>query len=120
MSYVTGFLLPVKAENKDRYIESARKSWPAFQKYGCLEQIECWGEDVPRGEQTDFFRATQAQEGEVPMFSWTAWPDRATCDAAAKAMEASMEGKEFPEMPFDGKRMMWGGFEVVFDSAQKG
>lgn len=57
-----------------------------------------------------------AKDGEVVVFSWTAWPDRATCDAAAKAMEAGMEGQEMPEMPFDGMRMTWGGFSVLFDS----
>ena len=88
-----------------------------FQKGGALGMIETWGEDVPRGKKTDFYRATKAEEGEVPVFSWTAWPDRATCDAAAKAMEAEMGDFDPSQMPFDGMRLMWAGFEPIFDSA---
>ena len=73
--------------------------------------------DVPHGSRTDFYRATLAKAGEVPMFSWVAWPDKATCDKAAQVMEADMAGKEMSPMPFDGMRMIWGGFEPIFDSA---
>ena len=62
------------------------------------------------------YRATDAQDGEAIVLSWTAWPDRATCEAAARAMEAAMAGQPMPDMPFDGKRMIWGGFGVLFDS----
>lgn len=117
--YVQGFALAVPEKNKASYISMAREAWEgAFQPNGCLGIVEAWGVDVPHGKQTDFYRATRTEDGEVPVFSWTAWPDKATCDAAAKAMEASMEGQECPEMPFDGKRMMWGGFDLVFDSAK--
>lgn len=116
--YVQGFALAVPEKNRNAYAAMAREAWEeAFRPHGCLGIVEGWGVDVPHGEKTDFYRAARAEAGEVPVFSWTAWPDRATCDAAGKAMEAEMEGKEFPEMPFDGKRMMWGGFDVVFDSA---
>lgn len=116
--YLQGFALAVPQKNKDAYAAMAREAWQdAFRPNGCLGIVEGWGVDVPHGKQTDFYRASKAEDGEVPVFSWTAWPDRATCDAAAKAMEASMEGQEFPEMPFDGRRMMWGGFDVLFDSA---
>ncbi len=112
-----GFALAVPEKNKAAHVKMAGEAWEdAFQPNGCLGIVEAWGVDVPRGKQTDFYRASKAEDGEVPLFSWTAWPDKATCDAAAKAMEAGMEGQEFPEMPFDGKRMMWGGFEPVFDS----
>ena len=115
--YFQGFALAVPEKNKAAYIKMANEAWEgAFQPNGCLGTVEAWGVDVPRGKQTDFYRASKAEEGEVPLFSWTSWPDKATCDAAAKAMEASMEGQDFPEMPFDGMRMMWGGFEPIFDS----
>ena len=118
LGYVQGFALAVPEANRAAYASVAAEAWEsAFRPHGCLGIVEAWGVDVPHGKRTDFYRATKAQNGEVPVFSWTAWPDRATCDAAAKAMEADMEGQEFPEMPFDGKRMMWGGFEPVFDSA---
>ncbi|MFT3688258.1 DUF1428 domain-containing protein [Paenirhodobacter sp.] len=115
--YFQGFALAVPERNKDAYVGMAREAWETgFRPKGCLGIVEAWGVDVPRGRQTDFYCASKAEEGEVPVFSWTAWPDRATCDAASKAMEAEMAGQEFPEMPFDGSRMMWGGFEPVFDS----
>ena len=118
VGYVQGFALAVPEKNRAAYVAMAREAWKdAFEPHGCLGIVEAWGADVPRGTRTDFYRATMAKDGEMPLFSWTAWPDKATCDAAAKAMEAEMAGKEFPEMPFDGKRMMWGGFEPVFDSA---
>lgn len=116
--YYQGFLLAVPEGNKDAYAKMAADAWGMFQKHGCLGISENWGVDVTHGKKTDFYRATQAKDGEVPMFSWVAWPDRATCDAGGAAMEAEMVGKEFPEMPFDGMRMMWGGFETIFDSAK--
>lgn len=115
--YVQGFTLAVPDANKAQYEEMAAQAWPMFQSRGALAMLEGWGEDVPRGKQTDFYRATKAEDGEVAVFSWVVWPDRATCDAASKAMEAEMEGQEMPPMPFDGKRMMWGGFEPIFHSA---
>lgn len=115
MSYITGFLTPVKIADKDRYIESARKSWPAFQKYGCLEQVETWGEDIPPGKVTGFDLAVKLEEGEVPVFSWLRWPDRATADQCWAEMQNDPDFQNM-DMPFDGKRMMWGGFAPIFES----
>lgn len=115
--YYQGFALPVPKANRDPYVAMAESAWnDMFAPHGCIGTVECWGIDVPRGKKTDFYRATLAKEDEVPVFSWTAWPDRATCDAAAKAMEASMQEVEMPDMPFDGARMIWGGFETLFVS----
>ncbi|WP_312527308.1 DUF1428 domain-containing protein [Paracoccus sp. (in: a-proteobacteria)] len=115
-AYIQGFLLAVPQANKDAYHKMAQTAWgEAFKPYGCLCLVEAWGRDVPRGKHTDFYRAAKAEDGEVPVFSWAAWPDKATCDAANKSMEADMQGKDFPAMPFDGMRMMWGGFEVISD-----
>ncbi|MEX1234624.1 MAG: DUF1428 domain-containing protein [Roseovarius sp.] len=111
-----GFTLAVPEENKADYVEMADWGWKMFQEHGALGVVEAWGEDVPRGKKTDFYRATKAEDGEVPVFSWVAWPDRATCDAAAKAMEAEMGEAQMPPMPFDGMRMMWASFEPIFDS----
>lgn len=116
--YYQGFLLAVPGQNKAAYLDMALEGWKLFEKSGALGMIENWGQDVPHGEVTDFYRATKAETGEVPVFSWSAWPDRATCDAAARAMEAEMEGMDMPQMPFDGMRMMWAGFEPLFDSAE--
>ncbi|MFA5581145.1 MAG: DUF1428 domain-containing protein, partial [Paracoccaceae bacterium] len=118
--YIQGFALAVPEGNKDAYITMAREAWDAaFAPKGALGITETWGADVPRGEKTDFYRAAKAEPGEVPVFSWNAWPDRETCDAAARAMEAETEGQDFPDMPFDGMRMIWGGFEPIFDSDAK-
>lgn len=114
MAYVTGFLTPVKIGDRERYIESARKSWPLFQKYGALEQVETWGVDVPPGKVTGFDLAVKQEEGEVPVFSWLRWPDRATADKCWEQMQND-PGFADMDMPFDGKRMMWGGFEPVFE-----
>ncbi|WP_265502463.1 DUF1428 domain-containing protein [Paracoccus beibuensis] len=116
--YIQGFVLSVPQGNREAYRTMADQAWEEmFRPKGCLGNYETWGVDVPHGNRTDFYRASKAEAGEVPVFSWTAWPDRATCDAASRAMEAEMEGKDFPDMPFDGRRMIWGGFDVIFDSA---
>ena len=73
MTYVTGFLTPVKAEDKARYVTSAQASWPLFQTYGALSQTETWGEDVPDGALTSFPMAVKLEEGEVVVFSWVTW-----------------------------------------------
>lgn len=116
MSYVTGFLTPVKAENRERYVESARKAWPLFQAYGCLQHVECWGDNVPDGQHTSFPMAVKLEPGEAVVFSWLVWPDRAAADAAWEKMQQDPAFADM-DMPFDGKRMMWGGFQPVFESA---
>ena len=116
--YYQGFALAVPAGNKAAYTDMARKGWEMFGEAGADGVVEAWGEDVPHGKRTDFYRATKAVDGEVAAFRWIAWPDRATCDRAAKAMQEDPAMQDMPEMPFDGKRMMWAGFEPVFDSAR--
>lgn len=116
--YYQGFALAVPENNQNAYVEMAEKGWQLLHKHGARGLIENWGQDVPRGKHTDFYRATKAEDGEIPVFSWSAWPDRATCDAAAKAMQTDTGGMDMANMPFDGMRMMWAGFEPVFDSAQ--
>ncbi len=114
MTYVTGFLTPVKLENRERYIESARKAWPLFRGYGALSHVETWGDNVPDGEVTSFPMAVKLEPGEAVVFSWLIWPDRATADAAWTRMESDPAFADM-DMPFDGRRMMWGGFEAIFN-----
>ncbi|NHF73529.1 DUF1428 domain-containing protein [Paracoccus xiamenensis] len=116
--YYQGFLLAVPEKNKDAYTAMAKDAWGMFEKFGCLGIAENWGVDVPHGKLTDMYRGTKAEDGEAIVFSWTAWPDRKTCEEAGQKMQAEMEGQEMPEMPFDGMRMIWGGFETIFDSAK--
>jgi uncharacterized protein YbaA (DUF1428 family) len=120
MTYYSGFVLAVPAAKKQDYVAMARQAWPMFKRNGAIRMVENWGEDVPHGKQTDFYRATEAKEGEVPLFSWIEWPDRATADKAQAAMEQEMQDQSMPEMPFDGARMFWGGFAPVFDSDEEG
>lgn len=116
-SYYQGFLTPVPQENKDAFHKLAREAWnDMFKPYGAMGNHESWGVDVPHGTLTDMYRAVDAKDGEVIVMSWTTWPDRATCDEAARKMEEGMDGQDMPEMPFDGQRMIWGGFANIFDS----
>lgn len=117
MTYYSGFVLAVPTANKQAFIDHAVESWPIFKKRGAIRMIEGWGEDVPHGKETDFYRATNCKDDETPMFSWIEWPDRETADKAFAAMAEDFEGKEMPEMPFDGKRMFWGGFTPIVDES---
>jgi uncharacterized protein YbaA (DUF1428 family) len=114
MPYYSGFLCAVPTENKDAYIASARKAWPIFEEYGCIGTVETWGVDVPDGKLTSFPLATKKTEDETVVFSWMVWPDKATCDDAWGRMMEDPRMAEMMDMPFDGKRMMWGGFEPIF------
>jgi len=115
--YIQGFLVPVPEGKKDEYRQVAEKFAEIMKDHGLIEDVEAWEENVPDGEHTDFRRAVKIEEGEKVVFSWLVWPDKATCDAAHEKMMADERFKEFGEqMPFDGKRMIYGGFEplVVF------
>lgn len=116
MSYFSGFVLAVPNANRDAYIKMTETSWPVFKKYGALRMVENWGVDVPEGKNTDFYRATQAKDGESVLFSWIEWKDRAASEEAWPKIMAEMEKSPMPDMPFDGARMFWGGFETIFDS----
>lgn len=115
MTYVVGFLTPVPAANKERYIKSARDAWPLFQRLGATQQVEAWGAQIEDGQTTDFKRAVKLEEGEQVVFSWITWPDKASADAAWEKMQNDPAMQDM-DMPFDGKRMIWGGFETVFES----
>lgn len=114
MPYVDGFVIAVPNANRDAFIAHAREMDPFFLEFGALRIVECWGDDVPPGKQTDFRRAVDATEDESIVFSWIEWPDKATRDAAFKKMENDprFDPKTNP-MPFDGKRMIYGGFEPI-------
>ena len=115
MSYVDGFLISVPNENREKYRALAARIWPLFKEFGAIRQVECWGDDVPDGKLTDFKRAVKLEEGEQVVFSWIVWPDKATADVAWQKMMEDPAMQEF-DMPFDGKRMIWGGFQTIFES----
>jgi uncharacterized protein YbaA (DUF1428 family) len=116
MPYVDGFVVPVPAGNKDAYREMAAKASVVFREYGALQVVECWGDDVPDGKVTDFRRAVQAEAGENVVFSWIVWPSKAARDEGSKKAMEDERFKAMGDMPFDGKRMIYGGFSVLFDT----
>lgn len=119
MSYVDGFVIAVPKANKEKFIEHARKGDSVFMDLGATRVLECWGDDVPSGKVTDFRRAVQATDDEVVVFSWVEWPDKATRDAGmSKMMNELMKtdprlNPETNPMPFDGQRLIYGGFAPV-------
>ncbi len=110
MPYIDGFVIPVPTARRDDYRAHEEKWWPSFQKLGALSLVVAWGDEVPPGKQTDFLRAVDAKEDETVVFCWMTWPDKDTRNAAYKAMEAAMDPADMADMPFDGKRMIYGGF----------
>ncbi len=122
MTYVEGFVCAVPTENKDAYRKHAADAAPLFREFGVTRMVENWGDDVPRGKLTDFYRAVQAEEGETVVFSWFEYPDKATRDAASEKMMSDPRMKDMmgQEMPFDGKRMIYGGFQSIVDESADG
>ena len=116
MSYIDGFLVPVPTANKDAYRTMAEKSLPIFKEYGATRVVEAWGDDIPDGKVTDFRRAVNAVDGENTVFSWIEWPDKATRDEGMKKFMEDPRLKDMPEMPFDGQRMIFGGFAPILDA----
>ncbi|GAA5060008.1 DUF1428 domain-containing protein [Erythrobacter westpacificensis] len=112
--YVQGFLIAVPEGNKDAYRDLAARAAEKFAEYGVTEIMEAWEEDVSDGKLTDFRKATQAEDGERIVFSWMIWPDKQTCDAAHQRMQDDEFWSQDMEMPFDGMRMIWGGFSPLF------
>jgi uncharacterized protein YbaA (DUF1428 family) len=116
MSYIDGFVLAVPKANKEAYRRMAEMAWALFKEFGAIRHVECWGDDVPDGKLTDFRRSVQAKEDEVVVFSWVEYPSKEVRDAANKKMMSDPRMKEWGEkMPFDGKRMIYGGFAPIFD-----
>jgi uncharacterized protein YbaA (DUF1428 family) len=121
MTYIDGFVIAVPSGSRDEFIRHARTIDAMFLEMGALRIVECWGDDVPDGKVTDFRRAVQATADETVAFSWIEWPDKATRDAAMARLRSEelssdprMDPKQNP-VPFDGKRMIFGGFTPVVD-----
>jgi len=116
MKYVDGFVVAVPAANKEAYRRLAAAAAPLFKEFGATRIVECWGDDVPDGKITDFRGAVKAQEDEVVVFSWIEYPSKAVRDAANEKMMNDPRMKALGEMPFDGKRMIFGGFAPILDA----
>ncbi|MGN6278781.1 MAG: DUF1428 domain-containing protein [Sphingomonas sp.] len=120
MDYIQGFLIPVSTAKKDGYREMAADAAPLFTEYGATRIVETWGAEVMDGKRTDMKRAVDLKDDETVVFSWIRWPDRATCDAAAEKMMADDRMKMPDDMPFDGKRLIYGGFEAATEAGKGG
>ena len=120
MAYIDGFVIAVPTANKKKFIDHAKKGDSVFVDLGATRVLECWGDDVKDGKLTDFRRAVQAKEDETVVFSWIEWPDKSTRDAAMSKMDSLMktDDRMKPEtnpMPFDGRRLIFGGFAPVVE-----
>lgn len=118
MAYVEGFVLAVPKANKDKFIAHAEMGDAVFIEHGATRILECWQDDVPEGKQTDFFRAVECKEDEAVVFSWIEWPDKETREKGMAAVMDAMNtdprmDQEKNPMPFDGMRMIYGGFQPV-------
>lgn len=116
--YVDGFVIAVPRANRQKFIDHAKIADPMFIEMGALRVVECWGDDVPTGQHTDFRMAVKATEDEEVAFSWIEWPDKATRDAAmARLVSPDFDDPRMDiaknAVPFDGKRMIFGGFVPV-------
>ncbi|QUY50724.1 DUF1428 family protein [Serratia plymuthica] len=117
MNYVDGFVVAVPAANKEAYLKLAATAAPLFKEFGATRIVECWGNDVPEGKLTDFRGAVKAGADEVVVFSWIEYPSKAVRDAANEKMMNDPRMKALgDQMPFDGKRMIFGGFEPIIDA----
>jgi uncharacterized protein YbaA (DUF1428 family) len=116
MTYVDGFVAAVPTANKETYLEHCRITAEVFKENGAIRVVECWGDDVPDGKLTSFPMAVKKKDDETVVFSWIVWPSRAVRD---KSMKVAMADPRFaPDknpMPFDGKRLIYGGFEMIVD-----
>lgn len=116
MTYIDGFICPIKPGRQTDYLEMAKATTPLFMEYGALRVVETWNDDLMVGKTNDFRTAVIAEDGEDVVFSWIEWPDKATRDEGWKALMADERMNKGPEdNPMIGARMIYGGFSVVLD-----
>ena len=115
MSYVDGCIFAVPTAKKQEFLNHAKIAGQAFKQAGALEVVECWGDDIPDGEVTSLPMAVKKQDDETVALSWIIWPDKKTRDNGMKTVMSDPRMNETP-MPFDGKRMIFGGFEMLLKS----
>jgi uncharacterized protein YbaA (DUF1428 family) len=121
MSYVEGFVVPVPAANKETFRKHAADAAPMFKEFGATRMVEAWGDNVPDGKLTDFKGAVKAKPDEVVVFSWFEYPDKAARDAANEKMMSDPRMKQMgANMPFDGQRMIFGGFAPIVEEGAGG
>ena len=119
MSYIDGFVLPLKDGKVDDYRKMAEMFAGKAREHGATGVVEALGDGLEHGHTTDFYRAVQAEEGENVVFSFIVWPDKSTRDTAWEKIMADPDMQPGSEMPFDGKRMFWGGFNPILNTLEK-
>jgi uncharacterized protein YbaA (DUF1428 family) len=117
-SYTDGFVVPVPEGKTEAYRALASKMAKVFRAHGAARVLEALSDDVPKGKVTDFYRAVKAEDGEKIVFSFIEWPDKDTRDQGWAKIMADESLKPEGDMPFDGKRMFWGGFQPIIDTAK--
>jgi len=120
MPFIEGFVTAIPVANRETFLDHTKRAVRVFQGFGAGRIVDAWGDDVPKGETTDFYRAVEAKEDEAIGFGWIEYADRATRDAASEKMMSDASAAEIGEMPFDGQRMIFGGFEPVVDQGEGG
>ena len=117
MTYIDGFVLAVPTANRDAFRKHAEWAAPIFKEHGALTVVECWGDDVPDGKLTSFPMAVQKKDDETVVFAWIVWPSRQARDEGMKKVTDDPRVRaNVDPMPFDGKRMIFGGFEVLVEA----
>ena len=110
-------LIPVPKAKREAYLKMSRDVTPVYKEHGALKVVECWGDDVPEGKLTSFPMAVKCEPDETVVFSWIVWPSRAARDEGNRRVMADPRMQPGPDgMPFDGKRLIWGGFEMVSEA----
>jgi uncharacterized protein YbaA (DUF1428 family) len=118
MNYVDGFVAAVPTANRETYRAHAARAAVVFKELGALSIVECWGDDVPEGKVTSFPMAVKCEPDETVVFAWITWPSREVRDAGHRKMAQDPRmGQDSNPMPFDGKRLIYGGFEVILNES---
>ena len=120
MTYIMGFVAAVPTARKDAYLQHAAKAMPLLKEHGATRHVEAWGDDLPDGKLTDFRGAVKAKPDEAVVFAWLEYPDRRTRDEAHARMMNDPRMREMEDMPFDGQRMIYGGFAPISDQRAAG
>ncbi len=117
MTYVDGFVAAVPTNKREDYLKHAEEAAIVFKDHGALKLVECWGDDVPQGEITSFPMAVKCKDDETVVFSWILWPSREVRNAGMEKVMADprLQPDKNP-MPFDGKRLIFGGFEMILEA----
>lgn len=118
MAYVDGFIVPVAPGKKEEYRRMASEASSMFKEFGAIEIVECFEDDVPDGKVTDFRRAVAAEPGEKIVFSWIVWPSKEVRDAGNARMREDPRMQDMSDLPFNPQRMIFGGFEPIFQAGE--